>query len=285
MGVDSQGTPSALEGEKQAKVKRASSNPYEHLQSRTGGHGLGYTVPEDEIAGTIRSVINKTRNIGRPRRSPCGKQHDAARLTVYIKSKLQKNTKTITNSLAASAAATVNSVGLMTLQHEKNKKIEKNHNEKRFLFEFCSISESIASTHSDVVCNKLVFAVPTIEHIAQMKFNDIAYIGKISPELLRLLVIHRVIVNKYLRHKTPAQLEEMFGVTCYDSLLRSSVLEESGSCVSEIRKAILHMGVKVLRAVKYRVFSVDPLVNGDSVFDDHEVIGGGPLDQPIDYRK
>jgi len=239
----------------QAKRERASSNPFEHLQNRKGGQGLGYVVPLDDTAAAIRAVANEVRHIGRPRRSKSGKRHDAARLNLYINSKLCKASRSAAHSLATTAASIANSYGTHTLDVEKNKKYIKHENEKRFLFDFCY---NCIPTGCDLdrFAAGLRFRTPVAKRMKEMGFRDLAYVGRISPELLRLMVMYRVCLNKDKftseGDNPPFQPPKDCPILC-------------DPVASEIRREVQIFGAKVLRVVRARVLSTDPVVRGDTI--------------------
>jgi len=238
--------------EKQAKQERASSNPFELLQNRNGGQGLGYSVPEGKVPVTIKKVADSVRHLGRPRRSTSGKRHDGTRLNLYIRSKLSKESLLATRSLATTAACIANSYGVHVQNTEHVNKYIKFENEKRFLYDFCY---NYVPSFSDLssFSAKLRFSAPSVEKIEKLSFNDISYLGRISPELLRLMVMYRVSINSNI-FKVPI-----------DTGSRRVVWENN--VVSEIRQSLQSFGQRVLRVVRARVFSVDPEVRGDNLAD------------------
>jgi hypothetical protein len=222
----------------------ASSNPFSVLQNRVGGQGLGYVVTPDKISSAVNKIAREVRTKGRPRRSPSGKRHDGVRVNLYINEKICKKTKKITDSLATSAALFATSTGEVVLQNELRAKNERMHNCRRFLFDFCQCAD-VKGVDYITFIEDLVFRTPTGEELLKMKYSDIKYLGHLSPELLRRMLMLRL---AYSCSRPEG----------------NHLLYKRLPFVSEIRRLLLEIAVRVLRLIKVQVFSLDPRLNGDA---------------------
>jgi len=286
--------------DQEAKVKRASSNPFEHLQNRQGRQGLGYRVPEhqcsdSEVVGKSAGVVRTSNTSssreeeeaeasqketanntgsgelsgrvlcrGRPRRSKSGKARDAQRRDLYIKSKINENTKRITNSLAATAAGIANSYGQQVLQQEKIIKKETFSFARKFIFEHCKADSLDVSTEGGwkKFAKHVKFNVPSESEMFRMPFDKIRYIGRLSPELLRLFVMYRVCVNGMTYIPLSDDRFGERGTMCLPRYMKNGML------LSEIATGIKNIGERLMRLCVVKVFSTDPQERGDQYYDE-----------------
>jgi len=250
--------------EKEAKSERATSNPFELLQSRCGRQGLGYRVTQDEVSTDPKTTVYSHDVCrGRPRRSKSGKVRDAQKRDIFIKNKINENTKQITNSLAATAAGIANSYGQQVLQLEKNTKRETFSLARKFIFEHCKASSLDISTEGGwkKFAKHVEFNVPSGAEMYNMPFDKVKYIGRLSPELLRLLIMYRVCVNGMTYHPL------------YDSVGERGSLGvprhmKNGLVLSEIAEGVKKIGERLMRLCIVKVFSTDPRERGDHYYDE-----------------
>jgi hypothetical protein len=243
--------PPCVMSETALKNKRASSNPFEVLQSRTGGHGLGYIVPADKVGATIRNVARAVKSRGRGRRSPSGKRHDSHRFNIYINDKLDKNTKKVANSLSSSVALVANTLGEQVLETQKRAVSTLQSAQKRFLFDFGSNFSPLVGTSTDDVISRLGAIVPTNAFIEKAKFQDIKYIELISPEYFKYLLMYRIVRNRSRFH----DLSGSEYVDEGDEELQS----RQRHVVSEIRQTLSQLSRRMITACAVESLVAEPL--------------------------